>query len=222
MKLRPLQPGDDADIKNIFMETIVMGQPLHFKIRFQDDFAHVSLGWYLENARDLGRCIVTDEGQVVGYVLICADEKKFNRWMYVQTIHLMVKSLAVAPIGLLRGGTWGLYWRRVADGAKLTRQELPEHFDMHAHVNMRSHARFGAGGLQSLRYVDEQAAILGFAGWYADINSKSGRRSASLERLGGQIIQRSYNRTLSWLAGESIERLRVVRRAAPIEIKSAA
>lgn len=222
MKLRPLQPGDDGEIKNIFMETIVMGQPLHFKIRFQDDFAHVSLGWYLENARELGRCIVTDEGQVVGYVLICADEQKFNRWMYVQTTRLMVKSLAVALIGLLRGGTWGLYWRRVADGAKLTRQELPNNFDMHAHVNMRSHARFGAGGLQSLRYVDEQAAILGFAGWYADINSKSGRRSASLERLGGQIIQRSYNRTLSWLTGESIERLRVVRRAAPIEIKSAA
>jgi hypothetical protein len=134
----------------------------------------------------------------------------------------MVKSIAVAPIGLLSGGTWGLYWRRVADGAKLRRQELPANFDMHAHVNMRSHARFGAGGLQSLRYVDEQAAILGFAGWYADINSKSGRRSASLERLGGQIIQRSYNRTLSWLAGESIERLRVVRQAALTEMKSAA
>ena len=222
MKLRPLQPGDDAEIKNIFMETIVMGQPLHFKIRFQDDFAHVCLGWYLKYARDLGRCIVTDEGQVVGYVLICADEEKFNRWMYIQTIRLMVKSLAVAPFGLLRGGTWGLYWRRVADGAKLTRQELPTHFDMHAHVNMRSHARFGAGGLQSLRYVDEQAAILGFAGWYADINSKSGRRSASLERLGGQIIQRSCNRTLSWLAGESIERLRVVRRATPTELETAA
>jgi ATP-dependent protease HslVU (ClpYQ) peptidase subunit len=73
-----------------------------------------------------------------------------------------------------------------------------------------------------LRYVDEQAAILGFAGWYADINSKLGRRSASLERLGGQIIQRSYNRTLSWLAGESIERLRVVRQAALTEMKSAA
>lgn len=195
---------------------------MHFKIRFQDDFAHVSLGWYLEHARDLGRCIVTDEGQVVGYVLICADERKFNRWMYIQTIRLMVKSLAVAPFGLLRGGTWGLYWRRVFDGAKLTRQELPNNFDMHAHVNMRSYARFGAGGLQSLRYVDEQAAILGFAGWYADINSKSGRRSASLERLGGQIIQRSHNRTLSWLAGESIERLRVVRRSTPIEVKSAA
>jgi hypothetical protein len=73
-----------------------------------------------------------------------------------------------------------------------------------------------------LRYVDEQAAVLGFAGWYADINSKSGRRSASLERLGGQIIQRSHNRTLSWLAGESIERLRVVRRATPAEIETAA
>jgi hypothetical protein len=222
MKLRPLQPGDDADIKNIFMETIVMGQPLHFKICFKDDFAHVSLGWYLKYARELGRCIVSDEGQVVGYVLICADEKKFNRWMYIQTIRLIVKSLAVAPIGLLRGGTWGLFWRRVVDGAKLTRQELPDNFDMHAHVNMRSHARFGAGGLQSLRYVDERAAMLGFAGWYADINSKSGRRSASLERLGGQIIQRSHNRTLSWLAGESIERLRVVRRANLTEMDSAA
>ena len=222
MKLRPLQPDDDADIKNIFMETIVLGKPLQFKICFQDDFAHVSLGWYLKNARDLGRCIVTDEGLVVGYVLICADEKKFNRWMCIQTIRLMAKSLIVAPFGLLRGGTWGLYWRRVIDGAKLSRQRLPENFNMHAHVNMRSHARFGAGGLQSLRYVDEQATIRGFAGWYADINSRSGRRSASLERLGGQIIQRSQNRTLSWLAGESIERLRVVRQATPIEMKSAA
>ena len=222
MKLRPLLPGDDDEIKNIFMETIVMGQPLNFKIRFQDDFAHVSLGWYLENARELCRSLVTDDGQIVGYVLICADEKNFNRWMYKQTIRLMMKSISVAPIGLLRGGTWGLYWRRVADGAKLTRQELPGNFDMHAHVNMRSHARFGAGGLQSLRFVDDQAAILGFAGWYADINSKSGRRSASLERLGGQIIQRSHNRTLSWLAGESIERLRVVRRSTPIEFNSAA
>jgi hypothetical protein len=222
MKLRPLLPGDDDEIKNIFMETIVMGQPLNFRIRFQDDFAHVSLGWYLIYAREFCRCLVTDDGQIVGYVLICADEKKFNRWMYKQTIRLMVKSITVAPIGLLRGGTWGLYWRRVADGAKLRRQELPVNFDMHAHVNMRSHARFGAGGLQSLRYVDEQAAILGFAGWYADINSKSGRRSASLERLGGQIIQRSHNRTLSWLAGESIERLRVVRQAALTEMKSAA
>lgn len=222
MKLRPLTPTDDVEIKKIFLETIVLGQPLKFTIRFQEDFAYVSLGWYLKYARELGRCIITDDGQVVGYVLICADEKSFSRWMYKQTIRLTIKSISVAPLGLLRGGTWGLYWRRVADGAKLTRQELPDRFDMHAHVNMRSHARFGAGGLQSLRYVDEQASILGFAGWYADVNSKAGRRSAGLERLGGQITQRSFNRTLSWLAGEPIERLRVVRRASSAELETVA
>lgn len=222
MKLRPLGPNDDDEIKAIFLETIVMGNSLKFKIRFQEDFVNVSLGWYLKFARDLGRCMVADDGEIVGYVLICADEQVFNKWMFKKSIRLMIKSLVVAPFGLLRGGTWGLYWRRVVDGAKLSRQKLPKNFDMHAHVNMRSHARFGAGGLQSLRYVDEQATLTGHAGWYADINAKAGRRSASLERLGGEIIERSYNRTLSWLVNQPIERLRVVRMASPTQNEVAA
>ena len=58
MKLRPLGPNDDDEIRAIFLETIVMGNSLKFKIRFQEDFVNVSLGWYLKFARDLGRCMV--------------------------------------------------------------------------------------------------------------------------------------------------------------------
>jgi hypothetical protein len=43
------------------------------------------------------------------------------------------------------------------------------------------------------------------------MNSIGKRRTAGLRRVGGEIIDQSSNRTFSWLTGQDIHRLTMVR-----------
>jgi hypothetical protein len=52
--------------------------------------------------------------------------------------------------------------------------------------------------------------MAGLSGWYGEINAVEGRRAKALELL-GSIVHKAPNHTLSWLVGQPVERLTLVR-----------
>jgi hypothetical protein len=83
---------------------------------------------------------------------------------------------------------------------------------VHVHLNLMPSVRAGRGGRLLAARADELCRRLGAFGWYGEINARAGRRASALQRLGGEIVRRSPNRTLTWVMGAPVERLTVVRR----------
>jgi hypothetical protein len=83
---------------------------------------------------------------------------------------------------------------------------------VHAHLNLRPGLRAGWAGRWLADHVDAVCRRAGAPAWYGEINAPAGRRAAALERLGGEVVDRAPNRTLSALIGAEVERLTVLRR----------
>ena len=82
---------------------------------------------------------------------------------------------------------------------------------VHAHMNIAAPYRSGSSAALLRAHIDERAHRVGAQGWFAEVNTTLGRRQQALERLVGPVVHRQRNHTLSWLAGEPVERLTVVR-----------
>jgi hypothetical protein len=92
----------------------------------------------------------------------------------------------------------------------------------HAHLNLTPSVRAGRGGRLLGDHIDSRVRRAGLPGWYGEINAIAGRRAAALERLGGEIVHRAHNHTLSAFAHRRIDRLTVVRRLPTLSDASAA
>lgn len=205
--VRPLRPGDEAAVAEIFWATLRLGSRLDGVARI-GRYEDLCLGWYLGPGRDDVRLLVDGE-RPLGYVLVGARPAEYERWVRWRAAGFAV--FAVASLGARRHtpATARFLRLRLADGWALRRSPRP--LPVHAHLNLLPGARGGTGARLLASHVDDVCRRVGSSGWYGEVNAPAGRRAAALERLGGRVVHRAPNRTLTALLGHPVERLTVVR-----------
>ncbi|GAC1319914.1 MAG: hypothetical protein NVSMB12_19370 [Acidimicrobiales bacterium] len=210
MIVRPLVPGDDAAIARIFMATLVLGDGLAVTPADLEPYAALCLAWYLGPGR-ADAAVGDDDGVVGGYVLVCTAPAACHRWTrraavsYTLTVGRRLLARDYPPAAAR------FYHLRFRDGWALRRTPPPVRGLGHAHVNLVPRARAAQAGRLAAAHVDARIAAAGLPGWFGEINARAGERQRALERLGGVVVHRAPNRTLTHLLGRPVERLTVVR-----------
>ncbi|MEO1061585.1 MAG: hypothetical protein AAFZ07_09220 [Actinomycetota bacterium] len=208
MRCRPAEPSDITAIEEIFTATVGLGAPAPFEL--PAGYTELCLGWYLGAGRP-DAAVLVDEGRVVGYALVCCDEAAHRSWVRRRAVRFGLRSIpaALAPRG--DPARKSFVRLRLRDGLAMGAGP-PAPARAHAHVNLLRSVRTGTGGRHLVRHIDSTVASAGLDAWYAEINAPVGRRAPALARLGGEVVHRAPNRTLTALAGRDVERLTLLRR----------
>jgi GNAT superfamily N-acetyltransferase len=217
LNLRPLGPGDDDLVREVFWSTFVLGREPDGLPRLQR-YEDLCLGWYLGPERAEVRLVV-DGATPVGYVLVGSRPDEHRRWLRRRATWFALAE-AAALAGGRRPALAGRFVRlRIADGWAL--RSAPSPMPVHVHLNLLPAVRgFGAARLL-VDHADDVCRRVGSPGWFGEINAPVGRRAAALERLGLRVVHRSPNRTLSELTDRPVERLTAVRTlASPVPVAS--
>jgi hypothetical protein len=214
---RPLQPGDDRAIEELFAATIALGRPLGFACPGFDAYRDLCLGWYLGPGRD-DAVVLEAAGRIVGYALACMDARAHRTWVRSEATTWVWRTSRAILGGHLPPEAERFYRLRMRDGwAGLVGPPPP--CGPHLHLNVESGARGGRAGRLLIGAAEERFRQAGHGQWYGEINAPVGRRAAALERFGGRIVARRPSHTFSWLADRPVEQLRVTR-SVPAEAQS--
>jgi hypothetical protein len=207
--LRPLTGSDEAELRRLFRETLVMGRPLPFCLADGGRYESLCLDWYLGNGRrDVA--VVDAGGQIVGFALVCVDQVGYRRWVRARAARYALYSVLTLIRTSPRSSLSRFHRCRLRDGWVMMRSPAPP-FPAHAHTNVLAPQLARWAGKSLLNFVDERCRQAGLPGWYGEINAPVGRRASALERVVGPVVHRAPNHTLSWLMGGPIERLTVAR-----------
>lgn len=211
MLRRDLRPGvDDAIIRTLFTQTFCLGWPAQFEL--PRSYIELCLGWYLgPGALEAG--VVEHDGEVVGYALVCSDPDAHHRWVRRAAAAFATR---LAPRCLPRDATQlrGFARARLRDLRAVRANTLKPPMPVHAHLNIVSSQRSGRAAVLLRQHIDQRAQLAGARGWFAEVNAPVGRRLQALERVVGPVTDRRPNHTLTWMTGEAVERLTVVRHLA--------
>lgn len=210
MRTRPLAgPEDDVAVRRLFRDTLALGRPLPFDVAA--GYEALCLGWFLGPGR-ADAAVLDDAGEVVGYALVSIDAAAYRRWAVPRALAWGAR--AAIRLGTRRdSGDAATFTRlRLADGWASWRHAPPPPQPVLMHFNVARGARTADAGLRLATHVDLLCRDRRLSGWYGEINALAGRRVAALERLGGELVHRMPNRTLSWLAGHPVYRNTVMRR----------
>jgi len=211
LAVRPIEPGDDRAVRRLFDETVGLGRPLPFAVGAYRHYQGICLDWYLGRGRVDG-AVAVDGLEVCGYALVCVRPADYERWLRRRAMSFLLRSGAAAT----RRSPSGQFLRlRIADAWYSWRDPFAAPMAAHAHLNLAPKARGGGAARMLVDHIDQRCRLAGFPGWCGEMNAPAGRRSAALQRLGAEIVHRVPNQTLSWLRGEAVERLTVVRRLEP-------
>jgi hypothetical protein len=208
--VRPLGDADEPVLRQMFRDTAVMGRPLPFALEDGGRYESLCLDWYLERGRD-DASVVDVEGEIVGFALVCTDQRAYRRWVKVRASRYALYAAGALARRDPRSPVARFHRCRLRDGLVMARSPAPP-FEAHAHVNvLPQRLATWVGGLGLLLWVDERCRRAGEPGWYGEINAPVGRRASALERLVGPVVHRAPNHTLTWLMHRPVERLTVAR-----------
>jgi hypothetical protein len=210
LTVRPFRASDEAEIRRIFRQTVGLGQPLPFAVPGFARYEALCLDWYLsQGARDAAVAVGPDG--IVGYALVCTDATAYRRWARRRAALFAATIAPPLAMGRYPAGAARFYRLRLRDGWAMWRHGVPDPLPAHAHFNLVAGTRAGWAGHLLVDHIDQRCRLAGLPGWFGEINAVAGRRVRALERLGATIVHRVPNRTLSWLAGQPVERLTVAR-----------
>lgn len=216
---RPLRVGvgaadDDRAVGELFERTFALGRPSGISIPGAASYRHLCLGWYLGEGR-AEAAVFEVGGSVLGYLLVCADERAHGRWVR-RAFPLAAARMVAASV---RAGAAGSTARRFLRHRLRDLRDVwhpgASPMPVHVHLNLDRSVRVGRAALTALDLADAAARRVGAAGWYGEVNAPVGRRAVPLGRLGLEVTGVTPNRTLTWVRGEPVERLTVVRRLEP-------
>jgi len=217
MPVEPARPDDDAEIRALFRATLALGHPLPFAAQapaLLAAYERLCLDPYLDPRSPAVVGVLRDAptGPVRGYALVCLDAGALRPWRSRRLARFAATATPWLPP---RGETSAFVRSRILDGWALRRPARAVRALPHAHVNAAAGARHLPGRLLA-DFVDDVCRAAGHTRWYGEINARVGRRVAALtDRWGGEIVDRTPNRTLSRLLGVPVERLTVLRRVPP-------
>jgi GNAT superfamily N-acetyltransferase len=207
--VRRLTDEDEATLRRLFHQTMVMGHPLPFSLADGGRYESLCLDWYLGRGRE-DAVVVDAEGEIVGFALVCTDQVGYRHWVRGRAARYAVYSVLTLCRTNPRSPLARFHRSRLHDGWVMWRSPPPP-FPAHAHVNVLPHRLARWAGKSLLDSVDERCRAAGVPGWYGEINALVGKRAAALARVVGPIEHRAPNHTLTWLMGRPVERLTVTR-----------
>ncbi len=209
---RPLRPGDDTRIAELFEATVALGHPAPAGLVGFEIYRRMCLGWYLERGRDDAAVAVAPTGAIAGYAFVCANEQDQTRFAR-ESVGELVGTIGRAALrGRLDRTSRRFYQGRLRDLAGLLRSRREPVAAVHAHLNVSGGHRRGDVALALVAHIDEVCRAAGEPAWYGEVNEKVGRRSRALQRLGFDVLDRVPNHTLTALVGQPVERLTILRR----------
>lgn len=207
--IRALTTQDEAELRRLFRETMVMGSPLPFLLADDGRYESLCLDWYLGSGRD-NAAVVDAGGRIVGFTLVCTDQAAYRRWVRLRAARYALYSVTTLLRTNPRSPLSRFHRCRLRDGWVMMRSPAPP-YAAHAHVNVLSEQVPSWVGGSLLERVDEMCREAGLTGWYGEINAVVGKRARALERVVGPIVHRAPNHTLTWLMAQPVERLTVTR-----------
>lgn len=213
VELRPLDDRGIEMVPGIFWSTFLMGRALPFEVHDRGAHERLVLGWYLENPSDSR--LVWWEGRPVGYVLVCTDQARFERWQLKEGVRYLRRVMPRLP-GMSPEAR-RFVMMRLLDGLDAWRDEDPVGAGAHAHFNLERAARSGLVIKTLIQHVDDACSKAGLSHWTGQMNDRGGGRRKVMAGYGFRVVSRSENRTLSHLLGEPVERLTVVRQVGEIQ-----
>jgi hypothetical protein len=204
--------GYEDQIRELFWQTLTIGDPLSFDLTCSKQYEALGLNWYLTSGSRDGVVALVDE-KVAGYCLVCLDGVSFRRAQRSQLFKLAGCVLIALVTGRINSKSRLFYWHRFRDSLTImrTRKVLPANIDMHVHLNVVSGYNDGSISLRLRAHADNVCISSGSSAYFGEMNSIGKRRTVGLRRVGGEIIDQSSNRTFSWLTGQDIHRLTMVR-----------
>lgn len=208
--VRSLRAGDDDAVRALFRDTICLGRPLPFEVPEWDAYESLCLDWYLGAGRDDAGVLV-DGGAITGYTLVCTDAASYRRWQRERAANFSGRVARRMVAGRLDSDASRFLRLRLKDGWDMWRNAIVAPLPAHAHINVACTSRATVNGRLLADHVDQRCRLAGLPGWFGEMNSVAGRRIRALERLGGTIVHRAPNHTLTWLLGQPVERLTVAR-----------
>jgi hypothetical protein len=214
MRVRPLRAEDQPQVRRLFRSTLVLGTGPAFAIPGLRRYEALCLDWYLGPGAADAAVLEDDDATVVGYALVCTNLAAYRAWTRKQAIRFTAGLLPCLVLPSYRGPVGQFYRLRLRDGWQLARATVPESAPAHAHINLSPSHRAAWGGRLLSAHVDARVGAAGYSGWFGEINAVVGQRTRALERLGGELVGRVPNHTLSSLMNQPVERL-TVRRMIP-------
>ena len=211
-EIRPARASDHADVRRIFVATMVLGAPPDVPGLDTEAYARLCLDWYLHRG---DAYVVEQDDRVKGYLLCCLDERDHGRWSRRAGMRWFIASIP-ALVGLRGGWRQGGRLRRflrlrVIDGWRAFRHAPPPPHPAHAHFNLEAGVRGNDIGHRLAAVMDALVAARGFDGWYGEMNFPEGMPTEALTRAGAVLGHRQRSATFSWLAGVAVFRTRVAR-----------
>lgn len=206
--VRSLEDGDDDAVRRLFRSTLVLGTPVGFELAGIERYESLCIDWYLTTGRATA-AVAVEGTEVVGYALVCTDQAAHARAVRRSSVRLGVWIVPRLLSRRLTPSARRFWVRRGADALELWRAGSAAPMPAHAHVNVADGARSGAVARALVAHVDGVVRRAGLPGWFGEVNAPAGRRSRALERLGGTVVRRTPNWTLSYLCGRPVERLTV-------------
>jgi hypothetical protein len=229
LTLRPLSEhaGDDDAVRRIFRQTVVLGGATPFPLPDLDRYEQLCLGWYLTEGRPWAAVLVrppaatgpaaprtlhlVEAEEVVGYVLVCPATSVHQRWVRGRALRFTARTVGGLLTRRYEREARTFWWLRLRDGWRSWRHGLPAPMPMHVHLNLDPDVRATSAGRLLAGHADAVCRAEGLVGWFGEVNARAGHRARALERLGGVVVHRTPNLTFSWVRGEPVERLTVVR-----------
>jgi hypothetical protein len=211
IQIVPLK-GYEHAVRQMFWETITIGHPLRFDLNCARQYENLGLSWYLTaGIQDCAVAVVDNEA--VGYCLVCTDAESFERSQKKLLVRLFICGLFVLLTGRINSESRRFYWYRLRDSVAImrTRKHLPKDVYMHAHLNVHYSRHDGSISRRLRDHADAVCKEHGANAYFGEMNAVGGKRIISLRRVGGEVVSDSTNHTFSWLTGQDIHRLTLIR-----------
>ena len=211
IQIVPLK-GYEHAVRKMFWETITIGHPLKFDLNCARQYENLGLSWYL-NAGSQDCAVALVDNEAVGYCLVCTDAESFERSQKKLLARLSICGLFVLLTGRINSESRRFYWYRLRDSVSImrTRKQLPTDVHMHAHLNIHYSRHDGSISRRLRDHADAVCKAHGASAYFGEMNAVGGKRIVSLRRVAGEVVSDSTNHTFSWLTGQDIHRLTLIR-----------
>ena len=218
VRLEPIR-GRENQVRELFWSTLTIGEPLKFELNCAEQYENLSLEWYLTSgSADCAIAMIGDKP--VGYCLVCTDHESFENLQKRLITKLLIACAFTLLTFRMNAKSCRFYWYRLKDSFTImrTRKDLPTDVTMHAHLNVHHSHHDGSVSLKLRSHADWVCNSRGALGYFGEMNAVGGKRIVSLRRVGGAIVANSKNHTFSWLTGQEIHRLTLVRRLEQLNV----
>jgi ribosomal protein S18 acetylase RimI-like enzyme len=182
--VRPYKAADRAGVRHVCYETGFMGEPVDWLWRDRESFSDMFSGYWTDREPD-SASVADLDGQVVGYLLGCADSRKVWNAGKLLGHHAFRRGCIVRP------GTAGMFLRMMTDGiSDAIHHRLPpptyydERWPAHLHIDLMPICRGRHVGTKLVNGWLDTLKAQGVPGCHLQTMSQNDNAIAFFEKIG--------------------------------------